>query len=311
MHAGLAVRLYPVEEDLRADPARIEPLITERTRAIYVTNYFGIIQPELAALRTLCDERGLRLIEDCALSLLSGENPAEGRTGDIAVFCFYKFVPVLQGGALVINAPDLAAKDTPFVNPAPRKTVAKTLLRASLGSVLGAEGAQGLMRTLKGSRTARATAPMGAGELDDMPLRYYFDPALRGTRISAFAARPLRSFSVKDAITARRANWLHYRDLLDGMPGVRMLTPTLAPETCPVNMPVIVQRRDEIAQVLQARGIGATPWWAGFNRNLDWQGQSGALALKNNVLSLPLHQYLGAAHLDHIAEQLKRALSSA
>ena len=308
--AGLALRLYPVEEDLRADLARIEPLITSRTRAIYVTNYFGIIQPELAALRALCDKRGLRLIEDCALSLLSGANPAEGRTGDVAVFCFYKFVPVLQGGALVINAPDLTT-DTPFANPAPRKTVVKTLLRAGLGNVLGTARAQGLMRALKGSRSVHAAAPADAGELDDMPSHYYFDPALRGTRISAFAARPLRAFSVQDAITARRANWQHYRDLLDGMPDVRMLTPTLAPETCPLNMPVIVDRRDQVAQTLQARGIGVTPWWAGFNRNLDWQGQSGAMALKNDVLSLPLHQFLGATHLDHIAEQLNRAVSSA
>lgn len=307
--AGLTVRLYPIEEDLRADPVRIEALITGRTRAIYVTHYFGMIQPELATLRALCDKQGLRLIEDCALSLLSGANPAEGRTGDVAVFCFYKFVPVLQGGALVINAPDLAV-DTPFTQPAPRKTVTKTLLRAGLANALGAERAQGLMRKLRGARPANTPAPTDTDELDDMPSHYYFDPALRGARISAFAARPLRAFSVEEAITARRANWRHYRDILDGMPDVRMLTPALAPGTCPLNMPVIVQRRDQVAQTLQARGIGVTPWWAGFNRNVDWTGQTGAMALKNDVLSLPLHQFLGPAHVDHIAEQLRQTISS-
>jgi perosamine synthetase len=305
--AGLAVRLYPVEEDLRADPARIAPLITGRTRAIYVTHYFGMIQPELAALRALCDDRGLRLIEDCALSLLSGERPAEGHSGDVSVFCFHKFVPVLQGGALVLNAPDLAAK-TPFPRPAPRKAVARMLERAGLANVLGPARAQGLMRALRGAPPA--DAPAGAGALDDMPAHYYFDPALRGRRISAFAARPLRAFSVRDAIAVRRANWAHYRDLLDGMAGVRMLMPDLAPETCPLNMPVMVEGRDRVARMLQAEGIGVTPWWAGFNRNLDWQGQTGAMALKNHVLSLPLHQFLGPAHLDHIADRLRHALTA-
>ena len=310
INAGLAVRLYPVEKDLRADPAGIEPLITSRTRAIYVTHYFGMIQPELAALRVLCDRRGLRLIEDCALSLLSGANPAEGRTGDVAVFCFYKFVPVLQGGALVVNAPDLAAY-TPFSQPAPRKTVAKTLVRAGLANVLGPARAQGIMRALRRPQPADAPDPADTDQLEDMPGHYYFDPALRGTRISAFAARPLQAFSVQGAIAARRANWQEYRDLLDGMADVRLLMPDLTPETCPLNMPVMVAGRDRVARALQARGISVTPWWAGFNRNLDWHGQTGAIALKDGVLSLPLHQFLGTAHLHHIVGQLRQVLSSA
>lgn len=105
VHAGLKVRLYPVGKDLRADPSRIEPLISDRTRAIYVTHYFGILQPELTALRTLCNSYGLRMIEDCALSLLSGESPAEGLMGDISVFCFHKFVPVPEGGGVGRECP--------------------------------------------------------------------------------------------------------------------------------------------------------------------------------------------------------------
>ncbi|MEL7256875.1 MAG: DegT/DnrJ/EryC1/StrS family aminotransferase, partial [Pseudomonadota bacterium] len=38
IHAGLSVMLYPVAQDLRADPQQIEALITARTRAIYVTH---------------------------------------------------------------------------------------------------------------------------------------------------------------------------------------------------------------------------------------------------------------------------------
>lgn len=308
IHAGVTVRLYPVTEDMRADTSQIESLITDRTRAIYVTHYFGIIQPQLAGLRALCDRRGLRLIEDCALSLLSGTAPAEGRTGDVSVFCFYKFVPVLEGGALVINAPDLMAAN-PFPHPAPRKAVAKTLVRAGLRNILGPARVQGLMRAIRGQREAESLLDVRAGHLEDMPGHYYFDPALQGARISAFAARPLRAFSVSEAISARRANWHCYRALLDGMAGVKMLLPELAPGTSPLNMPVMVAERDRVAQELQARGIGATPWWAGFSRNLDWNDQAGAMALKNNVLALPLHQFLSETHIRHIVSELKGLIS--
>ncbi|WP_171239010.1 DegT/DnrJ/EryC1/StrS family aminotransferase [Ruegeria sp. HKCCA5763] len=307
IHAGLSVRLYPVAQDLRIDPVRVEPLITDRTRAIYVTHYFGIIQPELAAIRALCDRHGLRMIEDCALSLLSGAAPAEGRAGDVSVFCFYKFVPVLEGGALVVNAPDLGTA-SPFSRPAPGKIVAKTLARSALVNVLGADRAQSLKRALRNGADTAEPADLPSDEMDDIPWHYYFNPSLQNRRISAFALRPLRSFSVADIIATRQANWHHYREVLDGVQDVTLLKPDLELGTCPLNMPLLVADRDRVARDLQARGIGATPWWAGFNRNLDWTGQDEAMALKNNVLSLPLHQFLGPAHLDHIVTQLRQVL---
>ena len=305
IHAGATAQLYPVGEDLCVDPARIEPLITDRTRAVYVIHYFGMIQPELAALRELCDQRGLRLIEDCALSLLSGAAPAEGRIGDVSVFCFHKFVSVLEGGALVVNAPDLTVAD-PFSRAPPRRTVTKKLTRAALANVLGAGCAQRLMRTVRGRQNAPPIKP-DMVSLDDIPGHYYFDPALQGARISAFASRPLQAFSVSQEISARRTNWAHYRRLLDGLAGVRILMPELSPETCPLNMPVMIANRDRVAWALQARGIGVTPWWAGFHRQLNWEGQDEAMRLKNGVLSLPLHPALGPAHLEYIVSKLKGA----
>lgn len=307
VHAGLKVRQFPVGKDLRADPARIEPLITDRTRALYITHYFGILQPELPALRALCDRHGLRMIEDCALSLLSGEEPAEGHTGDISVFCFHKFVPVPEGGALIVNAPDLDAA-SPFSRPAPGRVVAKILARSALVNMLGTARAQNLKRALSRPSEAAEAADVATDEMDDIPWHYYFDPDLQNRRISVFASRSLRSFSVSEAISTRRANWHRYRELLDGMQGVALLRPALEPGTCPLNMPLLVPNRDRVARALQARSIGATPWWAGFNRHLDWTGQDEVIDLKNNVLALPLHQFLGSAHLEHIVTQLRQVL---
>ena len=317
VHAGLAVTLYPVGRDTRVDPEAVARLIGPRTRAVYVTHYFGALQPELAALRALCDDHGLRLIEDCALSLLSGAAPAEGRVGDVAVFCLYKFFPTLAGGALVVNAPDLALPA--FGNPPPRRVVTRTLARqatATLGGPRALKAARTLKARLKPgprpapspastSAPASAPAPGLAPGAADIPAHYYFDPALQDARISAFAARPIRAFDVAAAIAARRANWGHYMARLDGMAGVSPLLPALDAETCPLNMPVLVEDRDTLARALQARGIAATPWWAGYNRNLDWTGQDDAAWLKERMLALPAHQFLGEAHVAHICDTLR------
>jgi len=304
-HAGLTVTLYPVGRDGVADPERIAARITPRTRAIYVTHYFGFLQPELDGIRALCDARGLRLIEDCALSLLSGVRPAEGRVGDVAVFCLYKFFPVLGGGALVINATDLDRSD-PFRRAPPWRRVTKDLARSALKGTLGTERTRAALARLR--RPLRKGAPNAAlpeAERPDIPAHYYFDPALQDARISLFAARPIHAFDTTAAIAARRANWQRFQPLLADMPGAEPLFAALPPEVCPLSMPVLVADRNRIAAELQARGIAATPWWAGYNRRLNWAGLTDAAYLKDHVLSLPLHQFLGAEHVNHIVRTLR------
>ncbi len=310
VHAGLSVVLYPVARDLRADPQQIEALITERTRAIYVTHFFGMIQPELQALRALCDQRGLRMIEDCALSLLSGSSPADGRTGDISVFCFHKFLPVLEGGALVINAPAIIAED-PFQKSPPAKTVIKKLVRAGLANMLGAARAARLSQNLHSSQGHGSAQRPGQDSLEDIPGHYYFSSRLMGARMSSFTARSIRAFSVSETISKRRRNWAVYEELLEDVSAVSPLISELPSDACPMVFPVIAQNRHRIVSDLQALGIGATPWWAGYNRNLDWQGQTWAMDLKENVLSLPLHQFLAQPHLEYIVAHLRRIVPSA
>lgn len=308
IHAGLFVTLYPMGRDAVADPDVIAARITPRTRAIYVTHYFGFLQPRLDEIRTLCDARGLRLIEDCALSLLSGKRPAEGRTGDVSVFCLYKFFPVLAGGALVINAADLDRAD-PFGRAPPWRRVAKDLARSALAGTLGVERARATLARLRGrARENAAMSTSSDGARPDIPAHYYFDPDLRGSRISFFASRPIRAFDTSETIAARRINWRVFQQLLHDVPGAKPLFNGLPPDTCPLSMPVLVANRDQIATGLQARGIAATPWWAGFNRHLDWSGQADASYLKDNVLSLPLHQFLGTDHISYIVASLQEVM---
>lgn len=126
-------------------------------------------------------------------------------------------------------------------------------------------------------------------------------------RLTAMA---LRSVSVADIISARRSNWQALSSCLTEVEGATPVLPRISDETCPQNFAVYVKNRDEVARRLQARGIAATPWWAGYNRNLDWIGQDEAITLKETILGLPVHQALTPDHQRNIATALLDILRS-
>ena len=308
LHAGLRVLFYPTNPQTNIDPDAVEAAITSRTRAIYLIHYFGFLQPATAALRALCDARGLFLIEDCALSLLSGANPAAGRAGDISVFCFYKFFPTIGGGALVINN-DHITKNGAFPKSLPARMIAKPLVRAGIDMVFGAERRSALTQALRRRRAepARGGGPKPTAN-QDMPSDYYFDPRLQNARISSVTERQIRSFDVLAAIAARRSNYQTYLAVLGEMPEVMPLFPELTDDACPLSMPVLVEDRDAVAAALVRRGIAATPWWAGYNRHLDFKDQPEGRHLKDHVLALPCHQYLGRAEITYICQILREVI---
>ena len=310
-HAGLAIRLYPVNLTTQIDPEAVESRIGPRTRAIYVTHYFGFLQPQLAALRALCDRHGLYLIEDCALSLLSGSQPADGRTGDVAVFCFYKFFPVIGGGALVVNR-DLPGDPAPL-RPAPAKQIGSRLLTQGVKSLLGTnvlDTTRALRSRLLGRSKASAYGWSATKRSDhpDIPKSYYFDTDLRDRRMSALTRRALDGQDISGAIRQRRENYVMLQGLLEGMTGVTLLQIDLPADACPLNMPILVPQRDTVVRRLVSDGIAANPWWSGYNRHLIWDDTGDAKYLKDNLLTLPIYQMFGVEHLRHMTSRLAVAV---
>jgi perosamine synthetase len=97
---------------------------------VLVVHYFGFPQP-IVKIKEFCKERGLYLLEDCA-HVLQGrteEGIVLGTSGDISIFSWRKFLPVYDGGQLVINNPALKL-DTPWDTGSPLFTlkIAKNLL---------------------------------------------------------------------------------------------------------------------------------------------------------------------------------------
>lgn len=83
----------PVFVDVTAhhnlDPEKIEAAITERTKAVLVTHFYGQAC-EMKQIKEICDKHGLYLLEDCAQAHCAKNYGAvAGTIGDMGFFSFY------------------------------------------------------------------------------------------------------------------------------------------------------------------------------------------------------------------------------
>jgi dTDP-4-amino-4,6-dideoxygalactose transaminase len=91
---------------------RVEAAITTRTKAIAVVHFLGI-PCDMPAIVELAEQRGITLVEDCALSVgarLDGTHT--GLFGDCGCFSFYpvKHLTTGEGGMFVSRKPALAER---------------------------------------------------------------------------------------------------------------------------------------------------------------------------------------------------------
>jgi dTDP-4-amino-4,6-dideoxygalactose transaminase len=105
IHAGLKPVLADVHpETMNLDVAEVKRRLSPRTRAILPVHFAGRVC-EMDALGNIAEERGLRLIEDCAHAI---ETEYQGRKagtfGDFGCFSFYSTKNVVTGeGGLVLT----------------------------------------------------------------------------------------------------------------------------------------------------------------------------------------------------------------
>jgi perosamine synthetase len=97
---------------LNLTPATVEPLLTERTRAVILVDQAGV-PADLDAMRALCDPRGITVVEDaaCAAGATYHGRPA-GARASLATFSFHprKLLTTGEGGMIITPDPDLAAR---------------------------------------------------------------------------------------------------------------------------------------------------------------------------------------------------------
>ena len=111
-YVGATPKFADIKPDtFNVDPSSVESLITEKTKAILPVHLFG--QPaDIAAIKQLCDERDLLLIEDCAQSFgaaIGGK--MTGTFGEAGCFSFFPSKNLGcygDGGMVTTNSDEIA-----------------------------------------------------------------------------------------------------------------------------------------------------------------------------------------------------------
>jgi len=107
IHAGGKVTFADITDNLCLDPASVRKQINKDTRAVIIVHIGGLIPPQIAEIKQICQEHGLLLIEDAAHaqgSTLDGKKA--GSFGIAAAFSFYPTKVITSGEGGMITTDD-------------------------------------------------------------------------------------------------------------------------------------------------------------------------------------------------------------
>jgi dTDP-4-amino-4,6-dideoxygalactose transaminase len=250
-----------------------------------------------------CRTKGLILVEDCALSLLSQtEGQALGSFGDYSVYCLYKTLPVPNGGLLVQNNADL-----PQIGALQLHQCSRLSVTARIGDLIF-----GWIRNhsnLFGERLVRLKKIIGRKLSDGGVMRVPvgsigFNPAHTDISMSTVCKPLLRRFDYKSIQRIRRSNYQHMYERLAGK--ADLLFAELDDGVCPLFFPLLVPNKPEAAHALARLGIEATELWNCGDEQVPGSISADAEFLRRHVLELPIHQGVSDVQIEYMAEQVLR-----
>ena len=285
--AGAEVSFYRIGEKLEVDFQDLERRITSKTKALYLIHFAGFPGP-VREMKQLAEKHGLPLIEDCALSLFSMDGDAPlGVTGDVAIFCLYKLLPVPNGGALVFNGRDRCDMSE---LPPPKGSTTFSLVSSSLLRNMALRGGKP-GRTLRKLALGMGKSTMRASKITHVSTdAQHFNRNDVNLGISWITKRLMFRQNVAEIAEKRRRN---YQYLLDGLRDVSTpLFESLPPGNVPLFYPLMVQDNRATVARLLARGIEAVNFWRDFHPLCTAQEFPDATKLRTSVVEIPCHQDL-------------------
>ncbi|OFW15154.1 MAG: hypothetical protein A3F70_01525 [Acidobacteria bacterium RIFCSPLOWO2_12_FULL_67_14] len=297
--AGARICYYPVDRRMQCDPEVVERLCERyNPDLLYVIHHVGWPQP-IRALSDLCLRRGLPLVEDCALALLSTcDGQPLGSVGDWSVFCLYKTLPLPNGALLIQNGIRLESLEHLALRGAGAASVLGRTAELAIQRLRGrASGLGAALHSLKRTM-GRVAGALDVRRANVGDIGFNIDEV--DLAMSTVSARLLDRL---DTGEIRRRRVENYR-LLDGLLDERVprVFRTLPDGVCPLFFPVLADDKHDAARRLQRRGVDALEFWNDSVESGE-EMSPDARYLRAHVLELPIHQDLTRRHIEHVARQ--------
>ncbi|MEQ8232880.1 MAG: DegT/DnrJ/EryC1/StrS family aminotransferase [Gammaproteobacteria bacterium] len=305
--AGLEPRPFELTATLDPEPDSFAAALEGATAAL-ATHYFGF-PAALDTARTLCRSAGVPLIEDCAHALYSeNAHGALGGSADVAIFSIAKTLAVPDGGALVINWPNVAppAVPTPASASLARRRALSLAARELQAHPVQAIALGARLPGLARRRLGRAVAEPDRETQEGLASVARFDRTLATTAMSAQARWLLLRMKHAEIVVARRRHYARLLAVVRGHRGLRAVFPELPAGTCPLALPIVVDDPEAFRRrLLGGPALGIRQMWPWYHPALDWEACAAAAALKRRVFILPVHQSLQAHELDYLCATLE------
>lgn len=296
--------LYSVNPDLSIDTEDIVRRITEKTRAILVPHFFGFPQ-ELEPIRRICDEYEIKLIEDCAHTLIrSLRDSRVGQLGDYVIGSATKFFPVDDGGFLVIAGPGDKVRLEPQSLPRELRSAWNAVEIAIGYRRLPAIGfffrpLYALRRKLKTPPSSSKTGDAGSA----MPAPMYFRQSTCRQPMTRVARTTVRCYSVDNAARLRQRNYRILAEACSNLRAGRALFPELREDVVPYMFPLRIDDPESKFRVLKERGMPMYRW-----EDCGKSGCKVSADYSRSLIQLPCHEQLRDDEIKFIADVLLASL---
>lgn len=251
LHAGYEVRFYAIERTLNVVRDDFLRKLDQRVAAAVFIRYFGITEMD-EELVAACRAAGAKVIEDSCHSFLRADPVGLASSqADAIVYSFWKMVPSLVGGGVLVRAPQ-----EPMHWPqqhAPRlddrwargKELARQLLHSQI------ELADGL----RASKAESIDEPLAPVVRKPAAEAYPYDRAAACWRMPLSTRWILESADLQRVIVERRRNYDVLQRALNFSSHLYPLRERLPTWACPWGFPVILAKRTERDYLIRARGV--------------------------------------------------------
>jgi dTDP-4-amino-4,6-dideoxygalactose transaminase len=278
---------------LNMDPASLERVITDRTKAIMPVHMAG--HPcDLDEIRAAAAKRGVPVIEDAAHAMGAAYKGIPiGNYGDYTCFSFYaiKNITTMEGGAITVKDPEAAAR-----------------LRVLASNGMDATAWQ------RYGRSAVAAPP----EVVTPGYKY-----LMGNISATMGIEQLKKLPTFNAARNRLAKMYHFA--LDNLDEIQMLTVEEHVRHAwhlfiiRLNLSQLRRSRNEIAHALRRENVGTGFHFYGLHLHEYYRDVLGmkpgdlpeATAASNEVLSLPLYPSMSDKNVHEVVAALKKVIAHA